>query len=274
MAFSLGQPGLGPRRIAAQLARPEWARLSVSHNAVWKVLRRHGLSTLRARLGLVAGYRAPYQPPAEPAPEPHIEVERPGELVGIDCFKVGRLHGTQGEVWQLTAIDVRSSFAWAELVACKRGMPSAEQTSRLARRGRRRAGRRRLAPRARAQRQRLGIQGRLLPHTRTARHTPEPDQGRPAPNQRPRRGAPQDDPRRVLAALLRTLPDAAPGRAAPRARRILEARPHRPPHPSSGPRRPRLRCPQDGAEMSRHCRHIPEAVHTSRQVRLRSEATR
>jgi transposase InsO family protein len=134
VAFSLGQPGLGPRRIAAQLARPEWGGLVVSHNAVWKVLRRHGLSTRRARLGLIAGYRAPYQPPTEPTPEPHIEVERPGELVGIDCFKVGRLHGTQGEVWQLTAIDVRSSFAWAELVACKRGMPSAEQTSRLARR--------------------------------------------------------------------------------------------------------------------------------------------
>jgi transposase InsO family protein len=98
------------------------------------VLRRRGVSTRRARLALVAGYRAPYEPPAQPRPEPHIEVERPGELVGIDCFKVGRLHGTQGEVWQLTAIDVRSSFAWAELAACKRGMPSAAQTSRLARR--------------------------------------------------------------------------------------------------------------------------------------------
>jgi transposase InsO family protein len=134
VAFSLGHPGLGPRRVAAQLARPEWGGLVVSHNAVYKVLRRHGLSTRRARLALIAGYRAPYEPPSEPAAETHIEVERPGELVGIDCFKVGRLHGTQGEVWQLTAIDVRSSFAWAELVACKRGMPSAAQTSRLARR--------------------------------------------------------------------------------------------------------------------------------------------
>ena len=134
VAFSLGHPGLGPRRVAAQLALPEWGGLVVSHNAVYKALRRHGLSTRRARLALVAGYRAPYEPPDEPQPEPHIDVERPGELVGIDCFKVGRLHGTQGEVWQLTAIDVRSSFAWAELIAAKRGMPSAAQTSRLARR--------------------------------------------------------------------------------------------------------------------------------------------
>jgi hypothetical protein len=37
-------------------------------------------------------------------------------------------------VWQLTAIDVCSSYAWAELVSCPRGQPSAAQTSKLARR--------------------------------------------------------------------------------------------------------------------------------------------
>lgn len=47
---------------------------------------------------------------------------------------MGRLSGTKGAVWQLTAIDVHSSFAWAELVSCPRGNPSGEQTSRLARR--------------------------------------------------------------------------------------------------------------------------------------------
>jgi hypothetical protein len=65
---------------------------------------------------LVAGYRAPYEPPSERPPEPHIEVERPGELVGVDWFYVGRLRGTNGAIWQLTAIDCYSSFAWAELV--------------------------------------------------------------------------------------------------------------------------------------------------------------
>jgi len=134
VAFSLGHPGYGPRRISAQLARPQWGGLRVSHNAVWKTLRRHGLSRRRARLALIAGYRAPYEPPEQAPEEPHIDVERPGELVGIDCFNVGRLHGTQGTVWQLTAIDIRSSYAWAELVACKQGQPSAAQTSRLARR--------------------------------------------------------------------------------------------------------------------------------------------
>jgi hypothetical protein len=31
-------------------------------------------------------------------PEPHIDTSRPGELVGMDCFFVGPLHGSSGPV--------------------------------------------------------------------------------------------------------------------------------------------------------------------------------
>jgi transposase InsO family protein len=134
VAFALGHPGLGPRRIAAELGRARWGGLVVSHNGVWRCLRRHGLNTRAKRLSLVAGYAAPYEPPREPARARHVEAARPGELVGFDCFYVGRLAGTRGAVWQLSAIDVASSFAWAELVSCPRGNPTGEQTSRLARR--------------------------------------------------------------------------------------------------------------------------------------------
>ena len=134
VAFALGHPGLGPRRIAAELARPRWGGLLISPNGVWRCLRRHGLSTRRRRLALVAGYRAPAEPARGPEPERHVEAKRPGELVGVDCFFVGRLHGTKGTVWQLSALDVASSFAWAELVACPSGQPVTAQTSRLARR--------------------------------------------------------------------------------------------------------------------------------------------
>jgi transposase InsO family protein len=134
VAFALGHPGLGPRRISAQLARPEWGGLFVSANGVYKALSRHGLNTRAKRLALVAGYRAPYQPPRDPEPEPHINSQRPGELVGIDCFYVGRLHGTAGTVWQITAIDTYSSYAWADLVAAPNEGPGAEHTSRLAQR--------------------------------------------------------------------------------------------------------------------------------------------
>ena len=131
VAFALGHPGLGPRRIAAELGRPRWGGIGVSATGVWRCLRRHGLSPRAKRLALVAGYAAPYQPPREPSRERHVEAGRPGELVGVDCFFLGRLHGSKGAVWQVTAIDVASSYAWAELVRCPRGKPSAVQTSRL-----------------------------------------------------------------------------------------------------------------------------------------------
>ena len=134
VAFALGQPGFGPRRIAARLRRPEWGGLDVSPNGVYKTLCRHGLNTRAKRLALVAGYRAPFEPPRDPEPEPHIDVDQPGELVGIDCFFVGRLHGAKGPVWQITAIDCYSSYAWADLVTVTGQAPSVEQTSTLAHR--------------------------------------------------------------------------------------------------------------------------------------------
>jgi transposase InsO family protein len=135
VAFSLGHPQMGPHRISSELARAKWGGLRVSGNGVWRVLCRHGLNTRRRRLGLIAGYAADPRPAPHPPIQPrHIDVERPGELVGIDCFYVGRLRGTRDPVWQLTAIDIRSSYAWAELVTCPTGQPIGRQTSRLARR--------------------------------------------------------------------------------------------------------------------------------------------
>ena len=134
VAFAIAHPGLGPRRIASELRRKKWGGIVVSGNGVWRVLCRHGLNTRQKRLSLVAGYRAPYEPPRQPEPEPHIKVGHPGELVGFDCFFVGRLKGTDGAVWQVTAIDCFSSFAWAELVVCRTDTPQPEQTSKLARR--------------------------------------------------------------------------------------------------------------------------------------------
>ena len=129
VAFALGQPGFGPKRIAAELARPRWGGIQLSHNGVWRILKRHGLNTRRKRLGLVAGYAAPLGPELrEPAPERHLEASRPGELVQFDCFHVGRLSGSRGIVWQYTAIDVASAYTWAELHVTQYG-PTAKWTS-------------------------------------------------------------------------------------------------------------------------------------------------
>src|SRR5918996_1587909 len=65
---------------------------------------RHGLEMLRPRERRRP--QMPNAPPRDPGPERHIDVERPGQLVGIDCFYVGRLRDTNGAIWQLTAIDV------------------------------------------------------------------------------------------------------------------------------------------------------------------------
>ncbi len=126
--------------------------------------------------------RAPYEPPRQPEPEPHVEVERPGELVGMDCFYVGRLSGTKGSVWQLTAIDVPSSFAWTELVGCP-GQP--ERGADLEARGR-------VAPTSRpaggssASSATTGRVPRpLFRATRAPRRPPHPDPRRPPPDQRP-----------------------------------------------------------------------------------------
>jgi len=133
IAFALGHPGMGPRRLAAQLARPEWGAQRISASGVRGVLRRHGLATRRRRLALVAGYAAPPEPERLQRPEPHIKASRVGEVIQIDCFHVGRLAATKGKVWQYTATDVVSGFLWAELAVTPVN-PTQRQTSALVRR--------------------------------------------------------------------------------------------------------------------------------------------
>ena len=90
VAFALGHPALGPRRISAELRRQKWGGIRISEHGVWRVLCRVGLNTRSQRLALVARHRDPYErrpPLAEP--EHHIEAAEPGEKVQLDCFYVG-----------------------------------------------------------------------------------------------------------------------------------------------------------------------------------------
>lgn len=196
VSFSIAHPGLGPRRVASELAREKWGGIVVSPNGVWKVLCRHGLNTRAKRLGLIAGYAAPYEPPRDPAPEQHIDVSRPGELVGIDCFYVGRLKKTDGAIWQLTAVDIASSHAWAELVICKTGQPHRQADLKASSASRHRAEGRWLALGADALGQRQRVPGPGLHRDpREAQCPSQPHPCRASTNQRQRRGATEDDPR-------------------------------------------------------------------------------
>jgi transposase InsO family protein len=121
IAFALGHPGFGPRRISAELAREKWGGLRISEHGVWRVLRRFGLNTRNKRLALIARHRDPYERKPDIAPpERHIDASQPGEKVQLDCFYVGRLSGTKGTVWQYTAADVASGYAWAFLAQTDR----------------------------------------------------------------------------------------------------------------------------------------------------------
>ncbi|MFI5027123.1 MAG: DDE-type integrase/transposase/recombinase [Solirubrobacterales bacterium] len=131
IAFSLGHPGYGPRRISAELAREKWGAIRISEHGVWRVLCRVGLNTRSKRLALIARHRDPYERrPPLPPPERHIDATEPGEKVQLDCFFIGRLSGTKGAVWQYTAIDVASAFTWGELHTSDRN-PRARHTREL-----------------------------------------------------------------------------------------------------------------------------------------------
>jgi transposase InsO family protein len=131
IAFALGHPGYGPRRISAELAREKWGGIRISEHGVWRVLCRVGLNTRAKRLALIARHRDPYERrPDLPPPERHINATEPGQKVQFDCFYVGRLSGTKGTVWQYTAIDVASAYTWAELHASERN-PRSRHTREL-----------------------------------------------------------------------------------------------------------------------------------------------
>ena len=94
VAFALGHPGYGPRRISAELAREKWGGLRISEHGVWRVLVRVGLNTRSKRLALIARHRDPYERKPETAPaERHIDADAPGEKVQLDCFFVGACPG-------------------------------------------------------------------------------------------------------------------------------------------------------------------------------------
>ncbi len=104
IAFALGHPGLGPRRISAGLARQKWGAIRISEHGVWRVLVRVELNTRSKRLALIARHRDPYErkPPAPP-PERHIDATEPGEKVQLDRFFVGRPRAPSGNTPRLTS---------------------------------------------------------------------------------------------------------------------------------------------------------------------------
>jgi len=144
VALSLANPPWGPDRLYWELHRRDVMVGSVSQ--VWRILRSHHLNTRRLRYRLLASTRGLAEADLYNTALPRrsrpwrgtLKAEQPGDLVQFDCFQIGRLKEArlgvrkqQGMVWQYTAIDVASSFTWAEIHTTVHN-PSATHTTTLA----------------------------------------------------------------------------------------------------------------------------------------------
>jgi hypothetical protein len=102
----------------------------VSASGVYKILRRNGLQTRWERLaaveawGLLGGLLTERTRKelrlARSLQERHIEATRPGEVVHVDTFYIGKLKGV-GKVWQYTACDAYGSYGLARLTSGEAG---------------------------------------------------------------------------------------------------------------------------------------------------------
>jgi hypothetical protein len=105
---------------ASELGREKRRGMCVSQATVWRVLRRHRLSSLRAALLARGGLSGAPEPPREPAAASHRGRASRGARRNGPSLPWAPQR-TKGAVWQLTAIHVQSSFAWAELVRSPKG---------------------------------------------------------------------------------------------------------------------------------------------------------
>lgn len=121
IAQALAWPTWGPKRIAAQLAREG---IQVAATTAYRILCRAGLGTTKERLAIVEKHAAATRGlltertrrrlTRARGGSRHVKASRPGELVCLDTFYVGKLKGV-GKVWQYTACDAASSYALARL---------------------------------------------------------------------------------------------------------------------------------------------------------------
>jgi transposase InsO family protein len=119
LAYALLWPMHGPARIAAQLRQPLWGGWRISASGVYAILRRHSLQTRWERLTRLEAHAATDGLLTERTRgrlvRPHVEAQRPGDLVCLDAFYIGKLKGVD-KVWQLTACDAACSYGLATLV--------------------------------------------------------------------------------------------------------------------------------------------------------------
>jgi transposase InsO family protein len=118
LAEAVARPTIGAQRLVDHLAD---RRIRLSPSGVQKILRRHRLGRRAQRVAALAQLTATTtgilttQAKDGPFGFCHFAA-RPGDLVALDTFYVGKLKGI-GPVWQLTAVDTATRYAIGTLVA-------------------------------------------------------------------------------------------------------------------------------------------------------------
>ena len=118
LAEAVARPTLGARRLLEHLAERE---VTLSASGVQKILHRHNLGHRAQRIAALAQITAVttgvITDPAKDGPFGFCHfAARPGDLVALDTFYVGKLKGV-GAVYQLTAIDTHTRWAVCQLIA-------------------------------------------------------------------------------------------------------------------------------------------------------------
>jgi len=117
LAEAIARPTLGARRLLEHVAE---RGVVLSASGVQKLLVRHGLGRRAQRVAALASITAAEQGLVTDAARSgpfgfcHFAA-RPGDLVALDAFYVGKLKGV-GAVWQLTAVDTATRWAVAQLL--------------------------------------------------------------------------------------------------------------------------------------------------------------
>jgi transposase InsO family protein len=129
LAEAVIRPTLGARRYAEHLAARGFV---LSASGVQKILHRHQLGRRRQRVAALAQLTAAttglVTRPALEGPFGFCHfATRPGDLVALDSFFIGKLKGV-GPVWQFTAVDTTTRWAIAELFI---GPPNAALAARF-----------------------------------------------------------------------------------------------------------------------------------------------
>ena len=117
LSEAVARPTLGARSLLRHLKARGVDR---SASGVAKVLRGHGLGTARLRVAALASLTAVEtgQVTQQAMQGPFgfcLYASRPGQVVALDTFYVGRLKGV-GAVWQLTAVDIATRIAVCQLI--------------------------------------------------------------------------------------------------------------------------------------------------------------